>query len=453
MDKVIRTQAPPSYISPHDGDITSVAKKIGLSVYSTDLVRDLANIAAGGSLLPPAAWSESVAMIATNTLPQPNHNGHWEIRDKDGYYMTTGDKPEAIRYRSQQLERYHHNVCDFLRDIDFTGVPGATPIEKSLVLLKMLSSRSSDHYMPEGMPAESDTLPIFFEKGQQQADEMNQVFEDINSLDDIENIIFEQDQQSNTGHSDDTLKRMTLAEDMLEGRHWWLKVSRQLDALSRMRVSRSKNFIADVEGTETRTRQIAHLNELSKLRPTEWTYPKTQQRLRIATRSAMMRERGKFEEKQQLLYILIDCSGSMQGIRIHKAGGVLMNRLRCVVSGDAAVYCRFFDTDLYPEHFAGNKEQAVSLIERFRNENFSGGGTRIAYCARQANQRIEELLNKHELLTRPELVIVTDGDDRCRELSPMEFHPTRVHAFIVGNTNKELVDFARATGGVGIAHL
>ena len=68
----------------------------------------------------------------------------------------------------------------------------------------------------------------------------------------------------------------------------------------------------------------------------------------------------------------------------------------------------------------------------------------------EAQKRIEELLKSGKMLTRPELVIVTDGQDNLSELHREDFGLTKVHAFVVDNVRTELVEFARSTGGVGV---
>lgn len=452
-----RTKPPSNYIEPHDSEISAVAIMLGLNLYSIDMIRDLANIAAGGIILPPSARDEAIEEFAKLTLPPKGEDGEYYTGQKNanGFWegVWTKNKDVALQGRIDMLTHFHNNVCDFLNKIDFSKIPGRSPIEKAMLLLKMLYHRSAEnHYCQGGWCEEDcDDLPLFTTKGQAEATDLNDILDHVNDMDAIEEMFFEHHGQSNEGHN--PLKKSNIAEDMVKGAHLWLKVSRKLDYLTLMRVSRSQTFIPDVSGKEVRSRPIKDFDELDKLRPIEYTYPKIERKVRLATRSAMMRERGTYEEKQQLLYIIIDCSASMQGERIHKAGGVLMNRLRSVVKEDAQLYCRFFDTALHAEHKATTPQEALTLMDQFRNENFSGGGTRIARCALAANDRIQELLDSNELLERPELVIVTDGDDKVHELTKEGFDPTRVHAFVVGNTNEQLLQFARDTGGVATGNL
>ena len=239
---------------------------------------------------------------------------------------------------------------------------------------------------------------------------------------------------------------------MLSGKEVWLQVSRHLDKLARMRTAKSVKVIPDIEGEDVRQRPIESFSEMSRLPAPEWALPPSLRNYRIATRAIQVRERVKREEKQQLFYVLIDCSGSMVGNRIHKAGGVLMNRLKAVVAGDAHIFVRFFDSRLFEEHHADTPAAAKKLMKRFQQQNFSGGGTKIVACARNALERIDEIQQEGKL-TRPELVIVTDGEDNVSSLKLEDFRQTRMHAFVVERSNEELTQLARGTGGVGIDKL
>ena len=133
------------------------------------------------------------------------------------------------------------------------------------------------------------------------------------------------------------------------------------------------------------------------------------------------------------------------GERIPKASGILMNRLKAVMSGDAELYFRFFDSKLGKEFHCSDAEEAKGAMQELKN--FSGGSTAIQKCVEEAHKRIEELI-KEGANYRPELVVITDGDDSFN-LKPAAVAGTKVHAFVVEAKNEALVSFAKATGGVG----
>ena len=452
----MRTRCPDNYLSPNAKEISEMANRIEIAHYSQALVRDMAHIAAGGELLPEHHWQPALEQAVKDGLGSPNSDGLWDgtgdYRQAPTEYNTT-DRDDAIAMRMKLALQYHRNICDFLLNLDFEKVPGRSPLEQAMNVLKLLSQHEGGK-----SPSDDAPLPIFTKSdtdgNHQTADTLNELLKDIESLDSNEQELLQSDDaapstSAGVGTNRD-LTKMKLASDMSEGKKIWLKVSRNLDASSKMQVRKSVKFLPDPEGDEVRTRPIEHLGELSKVRVAEYALPKVYRMYRLAAKVASMRERGYREEKQQLLYMLIDSSSSMEGERTYYAGGVLMNRLKAVISGDAQVYVRLFDEELHDEHYATTPAEAKTLMNQFHAHNFSGGGTEITQSLKGAQKRIEEILKTGESLTRPELVIVTDGEDDVSDLRRENFGLTKVHAFVIDNTDMDLINFARSTGGVGV---
>jgi uncharacterized protein with von Willebrand factor type A (vWA) domain len=219
-----------------------------------------------------------------------------------------------------------------------------------------------------------------------------------------------------------------------------------------MQVRKCKKQEADPNGEEVITRSINGFDELSKLSKSEWASYQTSRSYfwyRVAGKQARVRERVITIEKKQLLFIMVDCSGSMDsGNRIAKACGILMNRLKAVIAGEAELYFSFFDTELVKVYSVKTPEEAKSLMETLRNKNFSGCLTNIDGCMKQAKAEIDKIIAEGATY-RPELVVVTDGDDTISSTAK-DFAGTKVHAFVVEKRNPKLVNLAKATGGVGI---
>ncbi len=442
-----RTRPPLTYLPPLREEMREAAKKAEVKKFSADLVEDFCNLAAGGEILPPSEWREQVRREAEEKLPKPDSDGEWRLSG-GGY---TSNRQEAIADRMELGMRYQQAVCDFLQTVELEKFPGSSPLEQAMNLLKLLATQNGGE--PGG---DGETLPIFEEGNPERIGErLNDIMDDIESLTKEEQELLDPDQDAGSGKDngrDDDLGTMKLAEDMAKGHDLWLKVSRQLDKLARMKVARSVKVLPDPEGDEVRVRPIAHLGEINRLQKSEWALPSVYRTYRLVSRAAMVRERVRREKKQQLLYLICDCSGSMGGgQRIAKAGGVLMNRLKAVVAGEAQMYVRFFDSRLYEEHFASSPAEAKELIRRFEAKNFSGGSTNIDGCAREAQARIEEIVAEGKV-TRPELVVVTDGDDTVK-LTTEDLKGTKLHAFVVGGQNPALTDLAIKSGGVGIDRL
>ncbi|OQA03213.1 MAG: hypothetical protein BWY68_00803 [bacterium ADurb.Bin400] len=232
-----------------------------------------------------------------------------------------------------------------------------------------------------------------------------------------------------------------------------VEISRHLDKLSRMQVRRQRKTETDPEGEEVRWRPMKHLGEIGRIPQSEWALPRPYRMYRHITGQTSVRERCTRIEKKQLLYIIIDCSGSMSsGKRIYKAGGILINRLKAVIAGEAELYVRFFDSSLKQEHHASTPEEAKALVKKFTEANYSGGNTAIAACTKAAHERIEEIMREGAVY-RPELCVITDGDDDTSSLKLSDIPGTKLHAFVVECQNKHLAELARRSGGVGVEQM
>lgn len=408
---LLRTIAPAGVTPPTADEMREAAAHYQVKKFAPDLVTDLCNLAAGGSVAPPSVLRAALRRAG-----------------------------KAARKDAAKLQKYHERVSQFLRTLDAPALPGPTPLAKAMRLLRLLAQKTG------GTPGSGggELLPIFLD-GPPPAE----LAKELQTLDDaIEHLSDEERTLLAPQVEDPELQGLTIADDMQDA-SVWLRVARTLQEFAQMRTTRSRDLHVDPEGDDVRTRQIADFSELPRIQKTEWALPSGYRTYRIATHVSPVRERMRRDERKQLLYMLIDCSGSMKdGQRISTAGGILLNRLTAVVRGEAELIARFFDGGVYPEHVAKTPREAQLLIARFRKENFSGGSTDISGSLRTAQERIVAL-TKGGALIRPELVIVTDGDASIN-LTAADLAGTRLHAFVVGGSNPTLLDLARQTGGVGI---
>lgn len=448
MSQTFRTAPPAHYISPSKEEMREVAQKIGLSKFSPDLAADIANLCAGGRVLPPSAYKDQVKKTVEEKLPAPDSSGNWRL--SNGSY--TKSRSEKLLDAVESAVRYHQNVCDFLQTVEVENLPGSSPLEQAMNCLKLLSKMSGGSGEGSG-----ESLPIFAEKAEEAGQKVNQILDQVESLTQDEKDLLDPDADAQPdagkGSTEDAQQKMSLAEDMLSGKEIMLSISRNLDKLTRMQVRKSKKQEADPAGDEIRKRPIRHTGELNKIEKSYWAIrqqSKSYFDYLAVTGGIPVRERVTTIEKKQLLYIIIDCSGSMgQGKRIFKAGGILMNRLKAVIAGEAELYVRLFDTSLKTEYHAGTPAEAKELIKHFTEKNYSGGSTDISGCARSAQKRIEEII-ANGATYRPELVVITDGDDSIDLKATKDFPGTKMHAFVVDTANNALCEVAKATGGVGV---
>jgi uncharacterized protein with von Willebrand factor type A (vWA) domain len=147
--------------------------------------------------------------------------------------------------------------------------------------------------------------------------------------------------------------------------------------------------------------------------------------------------------------MLIDVSGSMNSVeRIGTACGILMNRLKAVVAGDAELYYRFFDGDAYEEHCVRTKAEALEAMRRVLKKNFSGGSTSIDNALRAGIRGVHAKLKEGSLI-KPHIVVVSDGCDQI-SVTKSELGDVVLHAFLCGGSNETLTSLAKASKGVGV---
>ena len=453
-----RTEPASGYLEPSDGDIRRCAERVGLMAYSPDFCRDIANVISGGRILPSIEWHDKLK--ESDFVKNPIERGEgssieYEYEYGDGRKYTTYDKRVAQKANFNSAKRAQEAVSEFLRGLEFDNVPGSSPLEKSVNILKTIyDSNLCDSNNPSSDLGEY--LPCFVdERGDKASEKVNYLFETVENLDDFEKELLEPpdntDVQGGEGHGGEELVKMRLADDMSKGALSWLEISRELEQVVRFRISKSDKKTPDNEGDDSQTRQIKSLMELGRIPATEYALPYTYRLIRAANRDTRIRERVSRSDNVQLIYMIIDCSGSMRygNNSIEKAGGVLFNRLKAVVKEEAVMRFCFFDTKLFPEHVAETPEQARSIMDTFRKESNQGGGTDIDSCLRDAVDRVNYLCKDGTFSEKPELVIVTDGGDTIRlQKSDFSKHNLKLHAFVVGATNKTLVKLARDTGGV-----
>lgn len=463
-----RTSPPATYISPSRDEMKEVAAKVGLRGFAPDLVADMTNLAAGGRVRPPSEYRSEVTRRVEEKLPAPDSNEQWSISvRKDGKKTTknTKDRQEAVTSRVDDAMRYHQNVCDFLQTLDLERFPGNSPLEQAMSCLKLLSKKQGGE-SSGGAEGGGEPLPIFSENERPEgvAEALHETMDAVDSLSDEEldmvdpegaNHEIESEESDGQRQGHQGLNKLKVAEDLVDGsdKRVMLDISRKLDSFTKLQVRKQEKLEEDPAGEEIRQRPIRHIGEISKVQKTAWAMRQqnpTYFLYQAVTHQLPVRERVTRVVRKQAIFILVDGSGSMSGKKHWKATGVVMNRLKAVLSGDAEVYLSVFDTKMTKVRHAGTPAEARELVKNFAQNNFSGGGTDIAAAVREAHKYIEGKIAAGEALYRPEVVVLTDDDTSVASLKKSEIPGTRVHGFAMEVENKSLVEFARSTGGVGV---
>lgn len=451
----LRTSTPPTYLLPTSEEMRVAADAVGLRSFSRDLVADLINLAAGGAINPPSSYRGRVLDEVEEKMPAPDSDGEWKL--SSGRW--TKDRQEAVNDRLNRAMAYHQSVSDFLEAVDLSQFPGQTPLQQAMSMLKLLSQQQGG----SGGGENGETLPIFVDNDnpEKTAEQLSGIMDEVDSLSKDEQELLDPDGNWQDGHqengSNESLDRLKVAEDLQAGKQEILDISRNLDCISKMQVHRQKRVEADPDGAEIQSRPLKGLSELARVSKTAWA---TRQQsptyflYQAISGQLQVRERVTRQDRKQVIFILVDGSGSMRsGHRHYKASGVVMNRIKAVIAGDAEGYLAVFDDKMYDPSHAATPEEAKDLMKKFMGKNFSGGSTNIAAAIKAAHDFIQEEMKKRDDIYRPEIVVLTDDDSSISSLKKSDIPGTKVHGFAMETRNKSLVEFCKSTGGVGIDNM
>lgn len=455
MVMTLRTSTPPTYLLPTGEEMRAAADAVGLRSFSRDLVADLINLAAGGEINPPSSYRGRVLDEVEEKLPAPDSDGEWKL--SSGRW--TKDRQEAVNDSLNRAMAYHQAVADFLETVDLSKFPGQTPLQQAMSMLKLLSQQEGG----SGGGENGERLPIFIDNDnpEKTAEQLSDIMDEVDSLSKDEQELLDPDGNWQNGRqengSNESLNRLKVAEDLMAGKQEILDISRNLDKLSKMQVHRQKKVEADPDGAEIQTRPLKGLSELARVSKTAWA---TRQQsgtyflYQAVSGQLQVRERVTRQDRKQVIFILVDGSGSMRsGHRHYKASGVVMNRIKAVIAGDAEVYLAVFDDRMYDPYHAATPEEAKVLMKKFMGKNFSGGCTDIAAAIKAAYDFIQEEMKNRDDIYRPEIVVLTDDDSSVSRLKKSDIPGAKVHGFAMETRNRSLVDFCKSTGGIGIDNM
>lgn len=154
------------------------------------------------------------------------------------------------------------------------------------------------------------------------------------------------------------------------------------------------------------------------------------------------------DTRKQLLYMLVDTSGSMgQEFKIAAVNFVLSNRLAAVMRGDAELFFSFYESKKFDEHFINTSEQAKAFFKKTCTHNYSMGGTDINGVLLETIKRCDELVRDRGYV-RPDIMIVCDGQDTVD--GSMDCHGYKIHTVHLDQYNHELAKISQRSKGMTV---
>lgn len=411
-----RALPPVTYIEPTVAEVKEAVSASGIPGAPVRMIQDLANMAAGGSF-------QDKESIASRLGYDRWGSSYWERRMR-----------RNLTSLYQELDAF----SDFAGGLDFENLPGSTPIQKAIAAYKGAARAAG--------VSPDDGLEGLQSHGQRTADRLNkaaayamQLPEDIRDLLGFENLSYE------NLFVEMTDKNLQLILD----------VARRLDKMPTLKPKRRATPVPRADGSDVRNVTNKDLHEvlysdrhwpLYKAQKTEWL-------LQALSRSLTVRERIVWEDKRQLLFLLIDCSASMRGSKHRKAVGVALHRMRAVVDGSAEIHLALYDTRIQEILSATTPAEAKALIQWLQNAPFHGGSTATGQCVVHVLNWMKQRCESNPALVEPDLLVCTDEDGSVSHIPQDLLAGRTIHGIAVESTNSYLREVSQRTGGIYIENL
>lgn len=478
----MQTTVSRGYLPPPVNVIQAAVTSAEIKVKAESFIVDVCNLNASGRFMT----SEELHAEIQNELQQKYPITIANRRDKP---FTRSDNNNVYRSFNKAKDSFindhlelAHRTRHMLETIPDAEVPGDSPLQRAINLIKLLEAQIPEKHKKNSSVTEDMNNLLDIHNVAKAKNSLNQAKELseqekqlVQEISNIKNNNSKQDADTqgqaenntagiNGGMSEGTNTNPTgvksknlidLAISISDSQMAEIiRVSRKLKAISQLNTSKVTEFVPDPAGQDVRNKQMENFNDINKLKSSQFAQMTSNKALfnyRVVTNQYVVRERGHYKEKKQLLYVLIDCSGSMtdDGLaRINTAAGVLVNRLMAVAKGDAKLYWRFFDTQLHDEIFVDDKSKAYDSIGQvLKGENYKGGGTNFDIAITQTVSHIESIFTTMDVV-KPEIFMVTDGDCAChvnhKDLKGIKLHT----AFVAHSDGHQLKKLSKQSGGV-----
>ena len=176
--------------------------------------------------------------------------------------------------------------------------------------------------------------------------------------------------------------------------------------------------------------------DILKTVPTQYAYDDDVFMQKLVKKELLIRDYQARRLKKQVLYILVDISGSMSGTKNIYACGVSVAFIRQSLKEGSTYFLRFFDSSPHDMHTVKSKADAEKLEDMLLKQPFSGGGTNIQAAVLKA---VDDITKSPENFEKAEIMIISDGEDRV-SLDKEMLKGVKIHTTIIDGRNTGLKD-------------
>lgn len=416
-----------NFIAPSDRDILAAAKKLDVSNIAPDIVRDICNLYAGGRVKTKGELHDDVVKLVDKDIASGEISAD-----------TLADYGKDIMI--QQYMSREENALEFFDNIDFRQLPGATPLDKGLNMLKILQKMQQQD-SSEGEPTRTATS-LHFNK--ETAENLNIVNQIVNEGGCSESML-------HNPNLDAIEQAAALMK--VEGLSEIFKYANIFDGFKNKVITTSK-LVKDSNGflqLRNRPRSL----DFGKLSAGDMVYkPHIITNNYLTGKLQVSNRYARKLEGKPFVTVLCDNSGSMSGTKQYKALGMIYNLLESCHKGELSLLFSFFERScqewfLFPQQHNPQDK----FIHTIATDDFGGGGTEVGHCINSAINKIDEVIKLYDGLQKPNtkrhLIIINDGQDNVDMVKPEELAKRDIilHGFVLHNDNPAVRRICMATGG------
>lgn len=188
-------------------------------------------------------------------------------------------------------------------------------------------------------------------------------------------------------------------------------------------------------------RQMENHNQITKINKASMAMDTFDDK--FVKKELSVKEKVKPKEKKQILYMLLDDSGSMCClVKQTYVRAVLLNRLESVVQGKSELVFANYVSSRYNIKHVNDEKTSQEIYREISLRRPGGGGTYIGSVLQETIDEIHDKKDYHD----PEIMIVCDGDDHV-DASSLDYKGVRINVVILGTTNDGLKKVAEQSGG------
>lgn len=428
-----------------DYEIKQKAQQLKIEKYNPDIIRDMANLASGGSLRPlKDVLSDVDETYQFQTLPDSDNE--FRLPNQSGHSYTQYRQVAIDAWKNTEKD-YRKNIHDFLSHVDFDQFDGS-PLEKAHHLQAYLNSENGK----EREDGDGNSRISAFGKG----DGGKKIAEKLHEKVELLKKLTPGEQQSLLGEEFEEndsliLKAKNVDSNMLE----ILRAAGNIDKISQISTVEKGIMRKKHDGNIVRHRKMRGIEEFGRISTTDLAQKKQLLINNIVNNDYYVKENYVKEKGTPFIILLVDDSGSMcSNSKKEKALGIIFNLLNRVEKEGVCILFSFFETHCHKFHYfhPENPEEIKKFFESFLKYTFNKNVTRVGRCIKEAIVEFDKIVETEKRYkiskTNRHIVIVNDGDDDASDVTFDDLRGSKLHGFILDSSNDDIRKLCNKSGGV-----